>query len=130
MNPRQFLLIGGIILVALAVFGFVVPQRQGSFFWLDSAENWAHLVLGVAAIAAVYALPASVHGPLTLAVGVLGLLVGLYGFMSPNLLGANLENPADNILHLAVGAWAVFAWWGMKKAEAPMPQMPMPNKPM
>ena len=49
---------------------------------------------------------------LVLLLGVLGILVGLYNFVSPSLLGANLESPADLLLHLVVGAWALYAALG------------------
>ena len=34
-------------------------------------------------------------------------------FVSTTFLGANLGNPADTVLHLAVGIWAL--WAGMQK---------------
>jgi hypothetical protein len=49
----------------------------------------------------------------------------VYGFLQagqpvPNTFGlANLENPADNLLHLVVGAWALYAAW------RPAPEMSM-----
>ncbi|MDP3795400.1 MAG: DUF4383 domain-containing protein [bacterium] len=124
MNPKQFLLAGGIVLIALALYGFLVPQTPGSFFWLDAAENWAHLVFGVVALIAYFALPQETHGPLVLVVGLVALIVTIYGFLvDTNLLGANLENPADNILHLVVAVWAFYAWWNGRKSVAP--SMPM-----
>ena len=35
-----------------------------------------------------------------------------FGIFSPNFLGSNLENPLDTLLHLAVGAWALYASMG------------------
>ena len=117
MNPKQFLVIGGIVLVVVGLLGFVGiigpgPEDSifGSAWWFDNGENWAHLLLGLVALVAAYAVPASAHRPLVMAVGVLGILFGLYSlFVGENFLGANLENPLDTILHLVVGGWALFA---------------------
>jgi len=137
VNPKQFLLIGGIILVALGVLGMVgvlgptqdesVLVDMGLDWWFDDAENWAHLVLGVIALAAAFVVPAGMQRWLVLAVGVLGILVGLYSVLNDTVLwGANLQNPEDTLLHLVVGAWALAASWKKSEAAAPMsPTMPM-----
>ena len=126
MNPRQFLLLGGIVLVLVGLLGFfgvIGPTAEQSIFgemwWFDNAENWAHLVLGVVALVLLMA-PAGLQKPVVILVGIVGLLVGLYNFASESLLGANLESPADLILHLVVGIWALIA--GFRKggtAEVP-----------
>lgn len=123
MNPKQFLLIGGLVLAVVGILGFVGvigPTAEqsifGSAWWFDNAENWAHLVLGIVALLAWKMLSASNQKMLVILVGVLGLLVGLYNFTSTSLLGANLENPADLVLHLVVGLWALYA--GLSKRGA------------
>jgi hypothetical protein len=120
MNPKQFLIIGGAVLVLVGVLGFVGvigPTADKSIFgqtwWFDNAENWAHLVLGVVGLAAAFVLPGSLQKPLVMLLGVVGILVALYNLYSTNLLGANLESPADLILHLVVGVWAL--WASLKK---------------
>lgn len=117
----MFLTLGGIVLVLIAVLGYVgiigpTPDTSlfGSFWYFDSLENIAHLVLGVVALAAAFFTPASLQKPLVIIVGVVAVLVGLWSLaFSTMLLGANLENPADSILHLVVGAWAL--WAGFRK---------------
>lgn len=84
----------------------------GDFWWFDNAENVAHTVLGVVGLAAAFVLSRDMQKTLVLLLGVLGILVGLYNFVSPSLLGANLESPADLLLHLVVGAWALYAALG------------------
>src|SRR3989344_3784613 len=126
MNPRQFLLLGGIVLVLVGLLGFfgvIGPTAEQSIFgemwWFDNAENWAPLVLGVVALVLLMA-PAGLQKPVVILVGIVGLLVGLYNFASESLLGANLESPADLILHLVVRTWALIA--GFQKggtAEVP-----------
>jgi hypothetical protein len=55
------------------------------------------------------------YKPIIILVGIIALLFGVYGFVvagasAPNTFGlTNLESPADNLLHLIVGAWALAA---------------------
>ena len=117
MNPRQFLLIGGIVLLLLGIVGYLgVFSDTKSAFYLDTGENVAHTVLGIVAIAAAYLLKdASLQRWLVIVVGVVALFFGVYGFIvagntPPNTFGiSNLESPADDILHLVVGIWALAA---------------------
>ena len=117
MNPKEFLKWGGIILIVVGVLGFIGvigPMAEDSIFggawWFDNGENWAHLILGIVGLVAAYAFPAGVQRPLVMLLGIVGVLVGLYSaVISTNFLGANLENPADTLLHIAVGVWALFA---------------------
>jgi len=118
MNPRQFLLIGGIVLLFLGISGYFIlgpnPESSllGSFFWLDGAENIAHLLFGAVALLAYFLLKdAGMQKILVILVGLVALVVTVLGFMSmsnpiPNVGVANLESPADNILHLVVALWA------------------------
>ena len=122
MNPKQFLMIGGAVLVLVGVLGFIGvlgPTADKSIFgatwWFDNSENWAHLLLGVVGIIAAFVLPMMLRKQLVLVLGVVGLLVGVYSLLVSNaFLGANLENPADTILHLVVGGWAL---WASMKSE-------------
>ncbi len=132
MNPKQFLTIGGAILVLLAIVGFtgVLNQQSTPFFWLDTGENVGHLILGLVALGVVFVpglseLLAPYYKPLVVLVGIVGLFFGAYGFFvaaAPpyNAFGvANLENPSDNLLHLIVGAWAL--WAGLRPGAAATP---------
>ena len=120
MNPKQFLQIGGAVLVLVGILGFVGvlgPTSEASIFgaawWFDNAENWAHLVLGIVAIGASFVLTAKLQKLLVLVLGVVGVLVGLWSLIGNSmLLGANLQNPADTVLHIVVGLWALAAWKG------------------
>ena len=127
MNPKQFLLWGGVVLVVVALLGFVGvigPTEEQSIFgsgwWFDNAENWAHLILGVAALVLAYALGPSMQKPVVMLLGVIGVLVGLYSIFNQTLGAANLENQADTLLHIVVGAWAL---WASMSKQSSMPQM-------
>lgn len=120
MNPKQFLQIGGAVLILVGILGFagvIGPLPENSIFgptwWFDNGENWAHLVLGIVGILASLVLGASLQKPLVMLLGIVGVLIGIYSaFISTTFLGANLENPADTLLHLVVGAWALWASMG------------------
>ena len=126
MNPKQFLIIGGAVLILVGVLGFagiIGPTPSASMFgptwWFDNPENYAHLILGIVGVIAAFVFPASLQKPLVLLLGVLGLFFAVYsGLVNTQFLGANLENPADTVLHLAVGIWALFA--GMQKSAMVM----------
>ncbi len=130
MNPKQFLQIGGAVLVLIAVLGFVgvigpTPEKSifGEAWWFDGGENWAHLVLGVVGIGASFVLGAGQQKMLVKLLGIIGVLIGLYSlFGYNNFLGANLENPLDSLLHLGVGAWALLAARGGKMMGGAMSQ--------
>lgn len=119
MNPKQFLTIGGIVLILVGVLGaigVIGPTADQSLFgaawWFDTAENWAHLVIGVVGLVSAFILPAATQKGLTMIVGVVAVLAGIYSLFYPTLLGANLENPTDTILHLVVGVWGI---WSSRK---------------
>ncbi len=117
MNPKQFLYIGGAVLLLLGIVGYLgVFSDTKSAFYLDTGENVAHTVLGIVALAAAYFLKdANLQKWLVAVVGVTALFFGVYGFMvagntPPNTFGvSNLESPADDVLHLVVGVWALVA---------------------
>lgn len=127
MNARQYLKIVGIILVLVAVLGFIgiigptsAQSIFGRFWYFDNGENWAHLILGIVALVVGFGMTSMVLQKwAVIIVGIVAILVGIIGFflggMAPNFLGANLENPADNLLHLILGIWAL--WAAMNKDD-------------
>ena len=125
-TPNGFLKIGGVILLLLGLLGYVLPGGQilGDTWYLTPGENIAHLVLGVVALIAAYVLPMGAQRSLVWLVGLLALLFAVWGYMVAdvpplNWYGlANLENPLDNILHLVVGVWAV--WAASRKSSSMM----------
>lgn len=122
MNPKQFLTIVGVVLVAAGVLGYVGvlgPTAEQSVFgdlwWFDNGENIAHTVLGLVALGAAFMLDSKMQKTLTMVYAAVTLFFGVYGFVSTDAFGlANLENPMDNVLHLAIGAWAGYVSWFRK----------------
>ena len=128
-TPKGFLTYGGAVLLLLGILGFVVlgPTAEksalGSFFWLDNAENYAHLLLGIVALAAVFvpglnSALAPYYKWIVILVGLIALFFGVYGFIAssatPNANTFGLTNLelSDNVLHLVVAAWAFAAAYG------------------
>lgn len=129
LSPKGFLKVGGVVLVLVAVLGYVgiigpTPEQSifGDAWYFDNAENIAHLVLGVVALILAFAANAGVQKAITVVVGIIAVLAGLYSLMgTATLWGAGLENPLDTILHLVVGAWALAA--GIKRHGGEMGAM-------
>lgn len=128
MTPRTFLIVGGVILVLVGILGMVGvigPTAEDSLFgdtwWFDNGENWAHTGLGVVGLIAAFLFPAGAQRALVLILAVTGIAVGLYSLFKADFLGANLENPADTILHIVIGLWAFLAFRGGRTAPAPPP---------
>ena len=123
-SPKGFLTYGGAVLLLLGIVGYLGVFSQASYpsFYLDSGENVAHTALGVIALAIVF-VPGlnSMFTPyyrwIVILLGVVAIFFAVYGFAiggnaAPNTFGvANLESPADDILHLVVAAWAFYAAW-------------------
>jgi hypothetical protein len=123
-TPKGFLTYGGVILLVLGILGFVALNDANAYpnFYLDSGENIAHTGLGIIALAIVF-VPGlnTMFEPyyrwIVILLGIVSLFFAVYGFIvagnpAPNTFGlANLENPFDNVLHLVVGAWALYAAW-------------------
>lgn len=124
MNPKQFLTIGGAVLLLVGILGYIgvigpTPDKSpfGEFWYFDNVENLAHTVLGIAGLLAAFVFPAMWQKWLVVLLGLTGLYFGFYSLFINNVfMGAMLQNPADTVLHFAVGVWALLAvYLGNKK---------------
>jgi hypothetical protein len=136
MNPKQFLTIGGAILVLIGILGMVgvigptaAKSVFGDAWWFDNGENWAHLILGIVGLIAAFTFPAAAQKPLVMLLGVIGIFFAIYNIFSTKFLGASLESPADLILHAVVGIWALWASMMGGKKSMSMPPSPTPTQP-
>ena len=123
-TPKGFLTYGGVVLLLLGIIGLFALNSATATpaFWLDNGENYAHIGLGVIALAIVF-VPGlnTMFEPyyrwIVILLGIVALFFAIYGVVvagntAPNTFGlANLEFPADDLLHLVVGAWALYAAW-------------------
>jgi hypothetical protein len=131
-TPKGFLTWGGLVLLLLGIVGYLGIFSQASFpaFWLDNGENVAHTFLGIVALAIVFvpglnSMFAPYYRWIVILLGIVALFFAVYGFYvggdtsGANTFGvANLESPADDILHLVVAAWALYAAWRPQPAMA------------
>ncbi len=124
-TPKGFLTYGGAILLLLGIVGFLGIFSESAYpaFWLDNGENVAHTGLGIIALAIVFV--PGLNGMfepyyrwIVILLGIVALFFAAYGVVvagnsgMANTFGlANLEFPSDDILHLVVGAWALYAAW-------------------
>ena len=127
-TPRGFLIVGGAVLLVLGILGFfILKDPSVSFFWLDNSENYAHILLGAVALAAVFVPGLNTalepyYRWIVILVGVIALFFGVYGFLLPagsptaqNTFGLSNLELGDNLLHLVVAAWAFLAaFWSPK----------------
>jgi hypothetical protein len=123
-TPKGFLTYGGAVLLILGIVGFVALNSATATpsFYLDGGENVAHTGLGIIALAIVF-VPglntafAPYYRWIVILLGIVALFFAVYGFYvggntAPNTFGiSNLESPLDDILHLVVAAWALYAAW-------------------
>lgn len=117
MNPRQFLIITGVIFFIIGILGYIgvigpiaVKSIFHTYWYFDNAENMADTLIGMICLFAVYAFPPLWQKYLVIILGIIGVITALYGWViSQTLFGASLENPTDNIFHLVFGIWALYA---------------------
>ncbi len=118
MNPKNFLMYGGILLLVLWVLGLMGvlgptadQSMLGDTLYFDGPQNWIHLLFGVLALVGAFALNAAMRRNLTLLFAIIALAFALYGLFTDGLLfGAHLETPVDDLVHLVLAAWAFWAW--------------------
>ncbi|MDO8649411.1 MAG: hypothetical protein Q7R81_06555 [Candidatus Peregrinibacteria bacterium] len=112
MNPKSFLQIGGVVLLALGILGYLVPEI-GTLLSFSPYENIAHLVLGIVALVLAPLPLGDLKKWVVVLVGLVALYFGVAGFMVAgdpplNYYGlVQLDNPVDNVIHLVVGLWAL-----------------------
>ncbi len=107
---RTVALVFGIVFLVIGVLGFVPALTPGGallgLFMVNGLHSIVHLLFGVlgvvAALTGMSRLYNRAAGVIYLLLGVLGLIPALVpGGM---LLGLVMINPADNVLHLVIGA--------------------------
>ena len=112
---RQYAQVVGVVIIVIGVVGLLLgDQLLLGLLNIDIAEDIVHLVTG--GLMAYVGFARADPGLLRNVVGGLGvvyLLVGLLGFVVPNLFGLlpHGYTIADNLLHLALGAAGIAVGW-------------------
>ncbi len=100
--------------------GIVTDGLLLGIFQVDTLHNIIHLLTGVVGILVGWSMMQ--YARLYFQVfGVVYALVTVVGFMQgDSVLGLITVNMADNVLHLAIAALALWVGFGMKDSPAPM----------
>jgi hypothetical protein len=122
VRPRQFLLLGGTLLVILGlagVAGLLGSISQASLFNPPYRINWFHLMFGIVVFAIAFAGGRTLQSAMTLAAGGLGSTLGLSGLLFGSYAAKRynmpeLADPSDHFAHLTVGVLALWAWSNRK----------------
>lgn len=113
----------GIVFVAVGVLGFVPGVTSDGhllgIFEVDMLHNLIHIVSGLAALAAGWAMWNSrlyfqIFGVVYAVVAVIGFVQG------DTVLGLIQTNMADHVLHLVLAAALLYVGFGMKESSAPV----------
>lgn len=124
-SPEKFLLLAGgfsVIIGILGVFSLGPTHEHsmfGTFLWMDHKENFFHTSLGLIGLAIVL-IPSlkttmqPYYKHIVFVAASIALFFSFYGFLeSYNIISPpidfNLQHPADNVLHLLLGLWALSA---------------------
>jgi hypothetical protein len=106
---KNIYLVLGAVLVLVGVLGFVLPSPLLGIFEVNTLHNVIHLASGaLTLIAAMQGIGAMrLWGRIF---GLVYVLVGIIGFVMPDMFGLMHLNMADNLLHL--GLAAIFLYVG------------------
>jgi hypothetical protein len=111
---RQYAQVVGIVVVLLGLIGLIVGEGQ----WLgllnvDLTEDIIHLITGGLLIYAGFQPNASLARTIVGVLGVVYLLVGILGFVSPTLFGLipGGYTILDNLVHLILGILGIAIGW-------------------
>lgn len=122
---RMWLTVLGAVLLLLGVLGFLAPHLLR--LHLEEGEMAIHFILGIVTLAVAFGVKDEpMLNNITITFAVIYILVGIVGFVLPEVAGENARGIADlwhvsavdNVVHLLVGAVTAAAWW-MSRETAP-----------
>ena len=108
LTTRRTLLIFGLVLAAVGVAGFFIDSQAGDAYHLDTGQNVAYLVIGLASLLVGEVWSSESKRIFLGAVGVFFLGVAIAGFAISGGEGHDLgifnsEHPWENVVHLLLG---------------------------
>ena len=116
---KKFLSKAGWLLLIIGAAGYFFGDALGSALGVVYSQNEAigYLVVGAIMLATVnWSKNAGLARWLTIVVGLAGLVLGIYGFMTPEMgaaQGVSFET-VDNVILLLIGAWGLWTVWGKR----------------
>ena len=120
---RQYAGVLGVVIVVVGVLGLVLGERQlFDLVNIDITEDIVHLVTGgLLAYVGFGQRDTRLARNVVLGLGVVYLLVGIIGFIVPDLFGLlpHEYSAFDNLFHIALGLVNIaVAWFGGRQAMA------------
>src|SRR5690348_2025640 len=106
MGLKQFARVVGVILLLVGILGFFFENLFG-LFHLGTVHSIVHAAFGIWGILASGQLASSKL--FARVIGIVYLLIGIFGFFTMNLFGIMDVGLSDNLLHLIVGALGLYA---------------------
>ena len=108
LTSRRTLLTFGLLLAAVGVAGFFVDSQAGDAYHLDTGQNIAYLVIGIASLYVGEVWSSDSKRIFLGAVGIFFLGVAIAGFAvaggdSHDLGIFSVEHPWENVAHLLLG---------------------------
>ena len=108
MRIGRFLKLAGLLLLAWGIASWFLPFEEGDAFYTDTGYNVFFLCIGLLVTWIGTTWNPELRRIWTVYVGVLFFVLAVAGWIvagrdAPNLWVMNLENPADNVIHLVVG---------------------------
>lgn len=113
----RLLLVTGFLLLVWGIAGWFVPSEEGDPFYTDAAYNTFFMVLGAVVMWSAFTWNPEIRHAWARVLGVGFVLLALTGWAvagrdAPNLWVTNFENPADNVILLAIGfAFLLASFW-------------------
>ena len=112
---RQYAQILGVVLIVIGVLGLALgDQLLLGFLNIDFVEDIIHIVSGIFLAYAGFARRGGdVARNVVLGFGLIYLLVGILGFIRPDMFGLlpHSYTIADNLIHLLIGAANIAVGW-------------------
>lgn len=105
MNLKAFSGVVGIIFLILGIMGFFIDELWGIIHF-DLLHNIIHLAVGVIGIGV--SAKAAASKLFAKILGIVYVALAIFGFIVPELIGDMILETAENVLHLVVGAIALF----------------------
>jgi hypothetical protein len=111
---RAYAQVAGVILLVVGVVGLVIPGTMITVLNSDLLEDVVHIVTGgILAYAGFMIRDNATVRTVVGGLGVVYLVVGVLGFVTPNLLGLLPTGYTvfDNVLHLGLGVISIAVAW-------------------
>ncbi len=113
MDARTYAKVVGVVVFLVGVVGLIMGDPEGGLlgFNIDVTEDIVHLATGGLLAYVGFAGGEAQAKSIVMVIGIVYLLVGILGFILPELFGLLPTELAvqDNILHLVLGALALWA---------------------